>query len=198
MDQINNRFIDVIIALSVAQEYEQVIGRIQLQKFIYLSDTIAATWSVLAPKNGHETYKHGPYDDSINNAVDALAFRGFVTITNMRMEERRVDAQYEINRFGIKIFEELAAESHFQNKVYLYRQIGMHVNSVGWKKLKELVYAEPTYVQSKATGYGYKFDYLSLFTNESLRILYQLENLVKSGHQISRENMVSLFFKLIA
>jgi hypothetical protein len=61
-----------------------------------------------------------------------------------------------------------------------------------------LVYAEPTYVQSRANGYGYKFDYLSLFTNESLRVLYQFENMLKDGQRITKENIVSLFFKLIS
>jgi len=193
----NQRFIDVLFALNVAKRYEEVLGRIQLQKYIYLADTISLIWQVLAPKHGHETYKHGPFDEAINNAVDALAFRGFVDIVAIKMEEKRVDAQYVLNKNGSKLFEELHSNDLFRNKIELYSQIGLHVNRLGWRRLRELVYAEPTYLQSRATGYGYKFDYLSLFANDSLRILYQFENMLKNGQKISKENMVSLFFKLI-
>jgi uncharacterized protein YwgA len=197
MDNTNQRFIDVLFALKTAADYNQTLGRIQLQKYVYLTDTVGLIWEVIAPKNGHETYKHGPFDESINNAVDVLAFRGFVDIVSIKMEEKRVDALYCINKTGIKLFEGIVAEEHFNKKNTLYQQIGIHVNRIGWRKLRELVYAEPTYLQSRASGYGYKFDYLSLFSNESLRILYQFENMLKDGQKISKENMVSLFFKLI-
>jgi hypothetical protein len=197
MTTINSRFPDVVFALKVANDYDQILGRIQMQKYIYLSDTISLIWQVLAPKHGHETYKHGPFDEAINNAVDVLAFRGFVNVVSIKMEETRVDAQYEINKPGLKLYEELDANSHFQNKIALYKQIGIHVNRLGWRRLRELVYAEPTYLQTRATGYGYKFDYLSLFSNESIRILYQFESMLKEGQKINKENMVSLFFKLL-
>ena len=194
----NNRFIDVIIALEVAKEFNQSLGRVQLQKYIYLSDTISVIWDVLAPKEGHETYKHGPFDEAINNAVDILAFRGLVDIVSINIEENRIDAAYQINSIGLKIFEEMSSKQYFANKILLYRQIGKHVDISGWKKLKSLVYMEPTYLQSRATGYGYMFDYLSLFNNQSLRILYQFESMLDKGQKISRENMVSLFFKLLS
>lgn len=197
MTNANSRFIDVILTLHVANTYNQQIGRIQLQKYIYLSDTISLIWDVLATKYGHETYKHGPFDEAINNAVDALAFRGFVDITSIRMEEKRVDALYGINKNGSKLFAELNNNAHFKNRISLYLIVGSHVNRIGWRKLKDLVYAEPTYLQSRANGYGFKFDYLSLFSNESLRILYQFESMLKEGQKISKENMVSMFFKLI-
>jgi uncharacterized protein YwgA len=197
MNNVHNRFIDVICALKCANDYNQILGRIQLQKYVYICDTISLVWDVLAPKYGHETYKHGPYDEAITNAVDVLVFRGYVNITSIKMEEKRVDAQYQINKLGIKIFDEINKDNHFAKKVSLYHQVSLHVERIGWKKLKELVYSEPTYVQSRANGFGYKFDYLSLFSNESLRILYQFENMLKEGQRITKENMVSLFFKLV-
>ena len=193
----NNRFIDVLFALKAADEYNQLLGRIQLQKYIYLSDTISVIWDVLAPSEGHETYKNGPFDESINNAVDVLAFRGFVIVESMHMEHSKVTVSYKISKAGIKLFEALSDEEHFQNKISLYNQVAMHVEKIGWKKLMELVYAEPTYIQSRATGYGYKFDYISLFTNESLRILYQFEAMLLNGQKITKQNMLSLFFKLL-
>jgi hypothetical protein len=193
-----SRFTDVILALKVAKDYNQTLGRVQLQKYIYLSDTISVIWDVLAPREGHETYKHGPFDEAINNAVDILAFRGLVDIVSINIEENKIDASYEINNIGVKIFEEMSTELYFINKILLYQQIGKHVDIAGWKKLKALVYAEPTYLQSRATGYGYMFDYLSLFHNQSLRILYQFESMLEKGQKLSKENMVSLFFKLLA
>ncbi|MEZ2336850.1 hypothetical protein AB6735_14505 [Mucilaginibacter sp. RCC_168] len=193
----NNRFIDVLLALNNAEEYNQLLGRIQLQKYIYLSDTISVIWDILAPAEGHETYKNGPFDESITNAVDVLAFRGFVVVESMHMEHSKVAVSYKISKAGIKLFEALNNEEHFQNKIMLFNEMAKHIEKTGWKKLMELVYSEPTYIQSRATGYGYKFDYMSLFTNESLRILYQFEEMLQNGQRITKQNMLSLFFKLL-
>lgn len=193
----NTRFIDVLLALKNADEYNQLLGRIQLQKYIYLSDTISVIWDILAPSDGHETYKNGPYDESITNAVDVLAFRGFVVIESMNMEHSKVAASYKISKAGIKLFEALNNEVRFQNKILLFNEMAKHIEKIGWKKLMKLVYSEPTYIQSRATGYGYKFDYMSLFANESLRILYQFEEMLQNGQRITKQNMLSLFFKIL-
>ena len=198
MKNYNSRFIDVIMALKVAKDYHQTLGRIQLQKYIYLSDTISIVWDVLAPKEGHETYKHGPFDEAINNAVDILSFRGVVDVKSINIEENKVDALYELNQIGLKLFEEMTSEANFKNKIDLYHHIGDNVNRIGWKKLINLVYKEPTYVQSRAEGYGYKFNYMSLFDNQTIRILYQFEEMIPNGQKITRKNMVSLFFKLLS
>src|SRR5690242_9365902 len=78
-----NRMGDVMLALREAEKAAVSPTRIQLQKFVYLVDVLGQIVGLLKPVHGHKTYKNGPYDSAIQNAVDALAFRGFVRIAGV-------------------------------------------------------------------------------------------------------------------
>lgn len=194
----NYRFSDVLISLFFANKYKQdKIGKIQLQKLIYLADTISIIWKVLAPKHGHKTYKYGPYDKNIQNAVDVLAFRGFVDIVSFVILEKNVDVKYKISELGLKLYERIGSEPTIAKKIDFYKHISYEVDKRNWFDLKSMVYSEPSYISNKIDGYGFGFDYLSLLNNESLRILYDFEKMLKPGQKISKQNMVTIFFKLI-
>ena len=194
------RYRDVIIALKLADDYGQNLGRIQLQKFIYLADIISVLWNTLAPKNGHETYRNGPYDSDIQNAVDILSFRGFISIVDINIrDEKRVSSNYRININGKKLFDRLKNNLLFKNRIELYCFIAKKIDERGWANLMALVYAEPTYSYSKINGWGYRFNYSSLLTNDTLQILRGFEKMLNrnSGFQLSKENLTSLYFKLL-
>ena len=195
----NYRYSDVLISLFFARKYDQnAIGRIQLQKLIYLVDIISIIWEVLAPRYGHETYKYGPYDKNIQNAVDALVFRRLVDIVSLDMNsENNIDVKYKINEFGIMLYEKIKDENIIAKKIELYDNITQEVDKREWFNLKGMVYSEPYYLLNKVEGYGYGFDYLNSLKNQSLRILYDFERMLKTGQKISKQNMVSIFFKLI-
>lgn len=195
----NYRFSDVLISLYFANKHQQnKIGRIQLQKLIYLADTISVIWEVLAPKYGHETYKYGPYDKNIQNAVDAMVFRGFIDVVSFDIiSEKNVDVKYRISEIGIKLYERISRENIISRKIDFYEHISFEVNKRNWFDLKSMVYSEPSYLANKIDGYGYGFDYISILKNESLRILYDFEKMLKPNQKISKQNMVTIFFKLI-
>lgn len=201
MSPINNRIKDVLITLAVAKSYHQHLGRLRLQKFIYLADIISLYWGILGSNNGHKTYKNGPYDSDIQNAVDVLAFRGFVSIYQSNIkEDATITASYTITKIGESLFSTLEKNKLFRNRIELFRCIGSHVNQKGWQNLKALVYQEPTYCFNKVNGWGYRLDYSSLLTNDSLRILDDLKKMLikKKNQTLSRENFTSLYFKLLA
>jgi hypothetical protein len=194
---INHRYLDVMAALFVAGEYQQELGRIQLQKYIFLVDTVSLLWEILAPKIGHETYKHGPFDEAINNAVDCLAFKGFVDVVSINVVEKKVDAIYRINSNGVKLHESQLSQPAFLKKLEIYKEVAKQIERRGWKKLKSMVYAEPTYKLSKVGGWGYRFDHSNLLENVTLRILLDFERMIDSNYKIKKENMVSVFFRLL-
>ncbi|SMG14196.1 hypothetical protein SAMN05661096_00655 [Marivirga sericea] len=188
---LNHRFKDVIIALAISQDYERSLGKIQLQKYIYIIDTLSVIASVVAPKNGHETYKHGPWDRKIQNAADALAFRGFINIDRSLTGER---FSYSLSSSGIELFQRIRKNTNFSKRVRLFELVGIEVNKRGWHKLKALVYSEPTYLGSKGS-WGNKFEYDSLISNSSLRVLKDFDKMFSVP--VGEENLVPIFFKLI-
>ncbi len=200
MFPINNRIKDVIIALNVAEQYNQELGRLGLQKFIYLADIISLYWGMLNICNGHETYKRGPYDYDIQNSVDVLAFRGFVSISQSNIkEDGSVTASYVLSKFGKLLFKELEKNRIFKTRIELFTSIGYHVEKRGWRNLKALVYLEPTYCFAKNNGWGYRLDYSSLLSNDTLRILDGFRKMLNSDkmENISKENFTSIFFKIL-
>lgn len=188
---LNHRFKDVIIALAIAHEYDRVLPKIQLQKYIYLVDTLSVIAEVMAPKQGHETYRHGPWDKDIQNAADALAFRGFI---NLKVSSGGERFSYQLSDSGLELARRLRERDEFSKRINLYKLVGIEVNKRGWHKLKAFVYAEPTYVRSKGS-WGEKFEYDSLLSNSSLRVLKDFEKMFSV--EVGEESLVPIFFKLI-
>lgn len=195
----NYRYSDVLISLYFVDKYNQnKIGKVQLQKLIYLADILAVLWEVLGPKYGHETYKYGPYDKDIQNAVDALVFRGFVDIVSFDISSgKSLDVKYKINDLGLDLYESIRKEKIINKKTDFYSHISYEVNKRNWFNLKSMVYSEPSFLSNKIEGYGYGFNHLSLLNNDSLRILYDFEKMLKPGEKISKQNMIAIFFKLL-
>jgi hypothetical protein len=195
---INARYASTVISLSAANNYNQSLGRIQLQKYIYLTDTISIIWEILAPRLGHESYKHGPFDSDIQNAVDVLAFRGFIDVVSVNVENKnKIEAEYRINNNGLKLCKALSAKREFQKKMNLYIEVAKQVEKRGWNRLRELVYSEPSYIKSIATGWGYKFDYSNILKNDSLKILFDFEKMLEKDKKMTKENFVSIFFRIL-
>lgn len=200
MSNVGQRYKDVLFALATAREYEQSLGRLQLQKIIYLSDVLAVLWETLGPKEGHQTYKHGPYDPAIQNAVDTLAFRGAVNIVESNLkQDQTIRVRYQISDIGIQIVQNVRDIPAFAKKSDMYEIIGLHVNRRGWHKLKDMVYSEATYVTRKSDGFGKSLGTESLLTNESLRVLVEFNDLIprEGNSQLSKENLTSIFFQIL-
>ena len=84
-----NRMFDVLIALREAERHKKYLTRIELQKFIYLVDSVSNIYEFMPPQEGHKTYFNGPYDLAIQNAVDSLAFRGLVKILSIELSQKK-------------------------------------------------------------------------------------------------------------
>lgn len=196
-----NRFLDVLVALQTAQGYNQSLGRIQLQKVIYLSDILSIIWRVNVPEKKHIVYKNGPYDGSIQDAVDILAFRGAVkTIKADIISKSRVGATYTISQTGKEILDEMVSQSLIRRKVELYNTMAVKINERGWGNLMKMVYLEPTFVDYKIDRWMEEIDSSSIFTNTSLRILVDFDKMLNHQRQdvpLSKEALTLIFFKLL-
>lgn len=192
------RYKDVLLALATAHKYNQTLGRLQLQKFVYLADILSLIWDVVGPKEGHYTYKNGPYDPGIQNAADVLAFRGAVEIARSKIAISKVTAEYKITPLGINLVEKMIAEASFRKRADLYAAIGDEVERRGWKNLRQLVYAEATYVIKKGDNFGQSINVNSLLSNDSLRIVLDFNDLIADKTQeLNKANLVSIFFKVV-
>lgn len=149
------RMRDVTVALGSAASYKQTLNRIRLQKFVYLMDAVAVIFRSLPASEGHYTFKHGPFDPAVQNAVDSLAFRGLVRITKLdTTEEGRVSAEYALSEAGVDCYRAMRESEATVTRVAIADEVATRVNRLGWYRLRELVYAEPTFLKARTAGYG--------------------------------------------
>ncbi len=149
------RMRDVVLGLFGAAQYQQHLGRIQLQKLIYLTDSISTLFTLLPPQKAHETYKHGPWDNAIQSAVDCLVFRGCAEVEVRRdTGDGRIACRYSISdsgrRWASKLIESAAGTRRWEATMAVCDR----VNVLGWRRLRRLAYAEPTYVSARQAGFG--------------------------------------------
>jgi hypothetical protein len=152
---ITNRMGDVILALGEAEKANVQPTRIQLQKFIYLSDVLGQVVGTLKLREGHKTYRNGPYDAAIQNAVDSLAFRGVVRITGVwKTASGGTGTKYALAVPGQKLIHRLRESPAFARKVQVAKLVGAELCEFGWSRIVNLVYAEPTFVATRPSGWG--------------------------------------------
>jgi len=199
MSRTGQRYKDVLLALATVQIYGEKLGRLQMQKLVYLVDSLSLLWGLLSPAPGFQTYKHGPYDPAIQNAIDVLTFRGAINIVSSEVKpDGSLIALYEISDTGIEIVRRMKNNSHFSERASLYETISNHVSQRGWGKLRDLVYSEATYIGKKADGWGTSLNTNSLLSNDSLRTLLEFNDLVRDRSlKLGRENLTSIFFRVL-
>ena len=198
--QILLRMRDVVLTLGVAEEYGQNLSRTQLQKFIYLLDVIGYLYEILSPIDGHKTYMHGPYDKEIQNAVDSLAFRGFVEVYSVKYDSYSKQSSYKLSEAGKQWLKKIIREGGMSLRWEAARLIGNKVNRFGWGSLVQLVYAEPTFVSARPKGYGQKIEPYNGLENSAAFLFQILEHGLNRGSnnkRPKRELMVELFFRYL-
>ena len=199
MSQTGKRYRDVLLALSSAHNYGVGLGRLQMQKFIYLADSLSILWDLFGTEDNFQTYKHGPYDPAIQNAIDVLMFRGVIDIIRSEIKpDGTLIAVYKISDIGLAIAEKMKNEPYFLRRADLFDTIATHVAKRGWERLKELVYSDATYISRKVDGWGVPLNTSSLLSNDSLRTLLGFNYLVRNrDEKLSKENLTSLFFRVL-
>lgn len=196
-----NRMRDVAISLAAASDYEQILNRIRLQKFIYLLDIVGYMYEVLPPAANHISYNNGPYDPSIQNAVDSLAFRGLVEISDVvLLPGGNFSSQYKLTLAGEEWVATLAEHEVFALRFEAARIIGRKVEKLGWWRLKDLVYAEPTYIRKSYAGFGQKIDITDGTKNTAAYLIGIFNCLLEERGQtieLNRDLATELFFRYL-
>lgn len=166
------RMRDVIFALVLAQKADVTLNKIQIQKFIYLIDSVSYLFAIFPPSKAHVTYKNGPWDVGLQNAVDALAFRGFVKIEVAPYSN--LARIYSPTASGLEWSSSLRKIPVFANRWIASEAVAKRVAMIGWEKLKALVYAEPTYLALRTHGYGQElnqYDAMDVSTASFLQLI---------------------------
>jgi len=195
------RMRDVGFALRSAAEFKQLLSRIRLQKFVYLLDVLVYLVELLPSFEGHRTYKHGPFDAAIQNAVDCLAFRGFVRVSDVQQEtDGQIHSRYGLTREGVNWVEKLTSDNQFRIRANVANSIAKQINGVGWDRLVSLVYAEPTFVTARAFGYGTKLDTNNPLNNSAALVLHTMKHGLHAGFEETTSTpdlMLELFFRYL-
>lgn len=190
---------DVLFALTAATEYVQSLGRLQLQKTIYLFDILAIAWRQVAGSESFSPWKNGPYDLTIQNAVDSLCFRGLVSINKITFRGiRKTHAAYSLTEVGRIAVEQLSSEEHFADDLALFHEIAREVDGRGWSDIKEIVYSEPTYNLARATNRGHRLS-VRQGQNLSWKLITQIRTGFEAGRTrpMSRRTLVQVFFAML-
>lgn len=148
----NERFKDVLLSLGAAMSCGTPTGlhRIQLQKFIYLQDCLVAAWRELSKPSGFVPWDRGPYDGQIQNAVDALAFRGFVDVSNLVFRAtRNARSTYRLTSQGLEALDSIRNNAVIDEEFRLAEATAKEIDRRSWSHIVDLVYAEPTYVSAR-------------------------------------------------
>ncbi|TEB11292.1 hypothetical protein Psfp_03990 [Pelotomaculum sp. FP] len=155
------RIKDVSLCLLVAKNYELLLGRLEIQKVIYLVDSISAYLFVLSGTKGHQTYFYGPYDKNIQNALDALVIRDLAEICDIKVANNTVSCNYLITDSGMRWTNNLIkASASIQYRVQIVDGVIYSlVERNRIHKVKDLVYAEPLYAATKNYGHHYDLDF---------------------------------------
>lgn len=197
---IEQRNKDVLFALySAAQNNCPKLGRLPLQKTIYLFDVLVITWRQVAAMSKFRSYHNGPYDATIQNCVDALTFRGFVEVDDLKIKKtKNVECQYKLTEIGLTCVENLAKEEGFNDDLLLYLEISKEINRRGWKNIKKIVYSEPTYnmlknKRSKAIPLSNPSENLSTQIITALEETY----IFNYPESVKRKMTVQIFFAIL-
>lgn len=195
-----NRMCDVGLALYTAKDHKRSLSRIQLQKFIYLLDVIRYLYEMLPPLEGHKTYKNGPYDSAIQNAVDAMAFRGLVKIRSLTSSNGNITSDYELTAAGLSWVEKLLSDQGIALRQEAASEIASRVKLLGWHRLVDLVYAEPTFVNARTHGYGQQLTPNDGLENTAALLIQTICLGLSHGNQgnrIDRKLVIDLFFRYL-
>jgi uncharacterized protein YwgA len=194
------RLKDVLFALGAAGEVNQPLGRLPLQKVIYLAEVLAPVWHQVSRPSGFSPYKNGPYDSRIQNTVDALVFRGFVTASNASFRRlHNVECQYSLSEEGETLLRRIVANPGLRDDLELFKEISREISRRGWQQIKVLVYSEPTYDCARLNGDSGKLPTGSPTLNLSREILRDLRESLRAldGSPVSRRNLIQMFFEVL-
>ncbi len=157
----NNDFLlrikDATLCLLVANKYNILLGRLEIQKIIYLMDNMSVYLFILSGKKGHQTYFFGPYDKNIQNALDALTIRDIAETKNTKIINKAITCDYTLTESGLAWANNMLDGSrtiHHRAKIadgVIHSLVKRNLTH----KVKELVYAEPVYVNARDHGYYY-------------------------------------------
>jgi hypothetical protein len=193
------RMRDVGMALRTASTHGQLLNRIRLQKFIYLMDAVAIVFREIPQREGYVTFKHGPFDRKVQNAVDVLAFRGLVSIASLtKSAERNLSVEYRLTDAGIEWAERLARNPGGGERSAIAAEVGKRIDGLGWGRLRELVYAEPTFVGLRSDGWGRDLRPSQGLENSSARLIQVvIRSLSATGGQPTRQAVLDVYFRYL-
>jgi hypothetical protein len=192
---------DVGLALRAAKDHNQRLNKIRLQKFTYLMDAVSRLYELLPPTLRHRTYFYGPFDATVQNAVDCLAFRGFVRIVGIGPLKDRgeLSVEYTLTVAGEQWISQLVVQPSIHQRFDVAQNIAVQLDVLGWERLRALVYAEPTFSR-RGEGLGQPLEPDNGMKNSSAFLLQTMERVLQQGSEsvtVARPLLVNVYFNYL-
>ena len=187
------RMKDVVFCLLAAKTYDLHLGRLELQKIVYLADSMGVYLFILSNKKNHETYKFGPYDKRIQIAIDALAIREFISYRSTRVVKGNIAYKYSITDKGMSWAKEIVEKYEsfeIRKKIFCGLLYSLRKRSL-ISKVKALVYAEPMYVDAQEHGHHYDLNFLN--PNSGHSYLAFIEHYLKNTSSLSIDFTIDMY-----
>lgn len=190
---------DVGLALYECRRYDLAVGRLQLQKLSYLVDVVSVCVGIVPTKDGHVTYLHGPYDRKVQTAADVLAFHGLARVTDVELREGGIASKYVLSATGCRWVEQLISDSPMAGTKR--RLAAAVVDALARRNafytLRQLVYAEPVFVQSQKNGYMFPLTVADITSNTAALIVALIGRGIGSGDSRNPEFIADLFIEVL-
>lgn len=194
------RMRDVLIVLAAAAQHRQTLRKVQLQKFVYLVDALSTLFETVPVADGFQTFRMGPWDVKIQRAVDCLAFRGLVAMADVEEVTPGVfTVAYSLTPHGRALSDAIMRSRVAALRVEAATEIATHLDSLGWDRLRRLVYAEPAYVAARSESFGIELRPGEAFEQSTRELVELIELALQAGGgtRINRTSVVNVFFRFL-
>jgi len=130
-----------------------------------------------------------------------LAFRGFVKVCDIHEDiDGNMYARYQLNTAGFAWVERMSEIEAFSLRWEATQEVAQKVDRLGWSRIVDLVYSEPTFVSARSKGYGHPLPLNDGLRNSAAFLMNTIDRVLKHGFEnvlISRELAVEMFFRYL-
>src|SRR5207245_1530040 len=96
---------------------------------------------------------------------------------------------------GFEWARRIASDQRFGNRATIGAEVGKRIDALGWSRLRELVYAEPTFVGVQPDGYGQSLrPSAGLETSSARLISVIIRSLSADGAHPTRQAVLDVYF----
>lgn len=192
---------EVLFVLNAADVYlKKPLTRIEVQKIIYLSNTLSLLKDFIMDYFDFKVWYNGPYSKDIQRTLNNLVGQRYIKMTYYRVETKGNDknekTKYVIEESGKKVVEELLCFDTKKEDYEWIVSIIRLVNHYGIENLVRIVYEEPTFKELKKSNdnFGASLNIYDENRNKLIKVARELQRIGKQdfGYSLDKPGDILL------